>query len=123
MLQMSSLRAFLDDFTRAAHQAKETVGRARAAVRAAEDEVRAGAERIRAEATHALGGEHTVIDVGSAPSKLARAGRAATALVVAALAVAALVTFSVFFVELLVALVLATQVLGLRIDPTVLKAR
>lgn len=123
MSRSMSLAGLIDELTRTAKRARDTFDKACAAMRAASDEVRAGSERIRVEATRALGGDGAVIDVGMSPSVLARAGRTAAALVVAALAISALVTFSFFFVQLLFALILATQVLGLRIDPAVLSQR
>jgi len=121
--RLHRMRRFVRACVDEARHLREQIDEARRVVRDARQEWTVGASHIRDEARAALAGNEPVIDVGERPSPLARAGRTAAAIVVVALALGALATFATFFVQLLVALVIATRVLGLRIDPAILSPR
>lgn len=117
------VRHFVNACVEEARHLRAQVDAARRVVRDARQEWSNSTSQFRDEARAALGASEPIIDVGERPSPLARAGRTAAALIVVALALGALATFATFFVQLLVALVIATRVLGLRIDPAILSPR
>jgi hypothetical protein len=108
-------RTFASSLTDRAHgvadAARSSWRRARKAVDDARAEVEDAAQKMGLPTK-----EPPIIDVGERPSALVRLLQGATGLVVLALLAGGALSLFTFFLQLVVAYVLATQVLGLRID-------